>query len=216
VTTLRSQKGMVAAGVVAFVAVLALGWFFAVSPKKDKADELATQVTAAEQELAQKRAELARPSANIRVKADDLYRLQKALPTQVDQAGVILDLDRLAKQHDLTFWQLTPGSPIVGTGPFQQPFDVVLEGRFTNVSAFLRDIRSLVGIKKKRLAVKGRVYSIDKLMLEQPTSDKKFPIVRASLTVNAYSFDSATAAPTDGTTPTTTTSTGTVAAGATP
>jgi Tfp pilus assembly protein PilO len=215
VTSLRSQKGMIAAGVVAFVAVLALGWFFAVSPKRDKADELATQVTAAEQELAEKRAELARPSAAVRVKADDLYRLQKALPSQVDQAGVILDLDRLAKQHDLTFWQLTPGSPLAGTGALQQPFDVVLEGRFTNVSAFLRDIRSLVGIKKKRLAVKGRVYSIDKLGLEQPTSGKKFPIVRASLTVNAYSFDNSTA-PAGSSTTTTTTSTGTVAAGATP
>jgi Tfp pilus assembly protein PilO len=215
VTSMRSQKGMIAAGVAAFVAILALGWFFAVSPKRDKADELATQVTAAEQELAQKRAELARPSANVRVKADDLYRLQKALPSRVDQAGVILDLDRLAKQHKLTFWQLTPASPLAGTGAMQQPFDVVLEGRFTNVSAFLRDIRSLVGIKKKRLAVKGRVYSIDKLALEEPTSDRKFPIVRASLTVNAYSFDSTTA-PADGTTTTTTTSTGTVAAGATP
>jgi hypothetical protein len=207
---------MIAAGVVAFAAVLAVGWFFLVSPKRDEADDLATKVTAAQDELAQKRAELARPSASVRVKADDLYRLQKAMPGQVDQAGVILDLDRIAKQHELTFWELTPGTPVVTTGALQQPFDVVLEGRFTNVSRFLRDIRALVGIKAKRLKVHGRVYAIDKLVLEEPGSDAKFPIVRASLTVNAFSFDGATAAPVDGGTTTTTTSTGTVAAGATP
>ena len=80
-TTLRSQKGMIAAGVVAFVAVLALGWFFLVSPKRNDANDLATQVTSAQEELAQKRAELARPSAAVRVSS---IRTRPAAPAPLN------------------------------------------------------------------------------------------------------------------------------------
>ena len=102
-------------------------------------------MTASQVELAEKRAELARPSAAVRVKADDLFRLSKALPGQIDSAGVLLDLDRVAKQNKLTFWSLTPAQPVPTTEMLQQPYDVVLEGRFANVSKFLREIRKLVG-----------------------------------------------------------------------
>lgn len=212
---LQSKKGIVGAGALGLVAVLAGGWFLAVAPKRQEATDLAVSVTSAQEELARKRAELARPSVAVRVKANDLYRLSKALPGQVDPAGVILDLDRIAKRNSLTFWSLSPQRPVATTGALQQPFDVELEGRFTDVSRFLRDIRKLVTVKGGRLVVNGRVYAIDKLALDEPTSGKKFPIVKASVTVNAFSF-TPVAAPDGATTTTTTTSTGTVAAGATP
>jgi len=213
---LQSKKGIVGAGALGLVAVLAAGWFLAVAPKRQEASDLAVTVTSAQEELARKRAELARPSVAVRVKANDLYRLSKALPGQVDPAGVILDLDRIAKRNGLTFWSLSPTRPLPTSGALQQPFEVELEGRFTDVSRFLRDIRKLVSVKAGRLVVNGRVYAIDKLVLDEPTSGKKFPVVKASITVNAFSFVPVTP-PADGTTTTTTTSsTGTVAAGATP
>ncbi len=213
---LQSKKGIVGAGAAGLVAVLAAGWFLAVAPKRQEATDLAVSVTSAQEELARKRAELARPSVAVRVKANDLYRLSKALPGQVDPAGVILDLDRIAKRNGLTFWSLSPQRPLATTGALQQPFDVELEGRFTDVSRFLRDIRKLVAVKGGRLVVNGRVYAIDKLSLEEPTSGKKFPIVKASVTVNAYSFTPVAPTADGATTTTTTTSTGSVAAGATP
>jgi len=213
---LQSKKGIVGAGAAGLVAVLAAGWFLAVAPKRQEATDLAVSVTSAQEELARKRAELARPSVAVRVKANDLYRLSKALPGQVDPAGVILDLDRIAKRNGLTFWSLSPQRPLATTGALQQPFDVELEGRFTDVSRFLRDIRKLVAVKGGRLAVNGRVYAIDKLALDEPTSGKKFPIVTASVTVNAFSFTPVAPTADGATTTTTTTSTGSVAAGVTP
>ena len=211
---LNTKKGMIVAGAAGLAAVLAAGWLLVVAPERKKADDLAAQVVLSEAELAKKRAELARPSAAVRVKADDLFRLSKALPSQVDSAGVILDLDRVAKQNKLTFWALTPAQAVPTTDVLQQPYDVVLEGRFGNVSKFLREIRKLVAVQGGRLAVKGRVYTVDQVRLEEPTSGETFPIVRATVRVNAFSFTPTTTVP--GTTPTTTTSTGTVAAGATP
>ena len=92
----------------------------------------------------------------------------------------------------------------------------MLEGRFTNVSKFLREVRKLVGVQSGRLAVKGRVYTVDQVTLEQPAGGETFPVVRATVTVNAYSFAPTTPVPGADGTQTTTTPTGTVAAGATP
>jgi Tfp pilus assembly protein PilO len=211
---LESKKTLLI-GAAGLVAVLVAGWFLLVSPQRSKADELQGQVKAAQDELAQKRAELARPSAAVRIKATDLFRLSKALPGATDTAGVLLDVDRLAGKHDLTFWSLTPAAPLVGTGVVQQPYGVVLEGRFGDVSRFVRDLRKLVLVKRGRLDVRGRVYTIDQVELQEPEGDKKFPVVKASLNVNAYSYTGGAVPPGD-TSQSTTTSTGTVAAGATP
>lgn len=214
---LRTKKGMIVAGIAGLAAVLAAGWFLVVSPERKQANDLAVQVQASEAEYAQKKAELARPSAAVRVKADDLFRLSKALPTQVDSAGVILDLDRVAKSNGLTFWAVTPVQAVPTADVLQQPYDVVLEGRFTNVSKFLGQVRKLVAVKGGRLAVQGRLYTVDQLKLEEPQGGATFPIVRATVRVNAFSFTPVVPVPgaTD-TTTTTTTDTGTVAAGATP
>jgi Tfp pilus assembly protein PilO len=213
---LNTKKGMIVAGVAGLAVVFAAGWFFVVTPERKQADELAAKVTASQAELAQKKAELARPSAAVRVKADDLFRLSKALPGQVDSAGVLLDLDRVAKVNKLTFWGITPAQPLATTDMLQQPYTVILEGRFTNVSKFLREVRKLVGVQGGRLSVKGRVYTVDHVTLEQPAGGDTFPIVRATVTVNAYSFAPTTPVPGADGTQTTTTTTGTVAAGATP
>jgi len=61
-SVLRSRQGMLAAGAAALALVLVAGWFLVVSPKRTRADELKAEVAAAQSELAQKRAELARPS----------------------------------------------------------------------------------------------------------------------------------------------------------
>jgi Tfp pilus assembly protein PilO len=212
-----STKKTLLLGAAAVVVVLGAAWFLLVAPQRSDADKLQAQVDAAQAELAQKKAELARPSATIRIKANDLFRLSKALPTVGDTAGVLLDVDRLAGKHKLTFLSLTPQPSLTGTGTgyVQQPYAVVLEGRFGDVSKFVRDLRKLVVVKRGRLNVRGRVYTIDKVELKEPSSEKKFPVVNAALNVNAYSYAGVAVPPGDAS-QSTTTSTGTVAAGATP
>jgi hypothetical protein len=84
------------------------------------------------------------------------------------------------------------------------------------VSRFLGELRQLVRVQKRRLDARGRIYSTTNVNLTE--GDTKFPNVKAAVTIEAYTFNAATAAPTqtDTTTPTTPSSSGTVAAGATP
>jgi hypothetical protein len=213
---LRQQKNAVLAlGAVAFLAVLAGAWFFVVGPERSKIGGLEQDVAAARGELTQRRLELASPSAAVTLKASDLYRLTKALPDGNDMAGIILDVNRLAKRHQLAFTSLAPGAALPGNGYSSQPLNLVLQGRFTDVSGFLGELRQLVRVRKGRLDARGRLYSATDVSLSAPEGKRTFPVVKATVTVQAYTFAAPTASPTSPTT-TTPSSTGTVAAGATP
>jgi hypothetical protein len=212
-SALKSKQGILVAGALGLVIALAAGWFLGVAPKRDDAKALESQVTAAQTELAQKRADLARPSASIRVRPGDLYRLSKALPDASDQATVLLDIDNLATKNNVSFGAISPQAVVAGTGFLKQPFNVTVEGRFKDVTKFLGDVRKLVKVKKGTLDVAGRVYSIDSVVLGE--GDDKFPDVKAVVLLSSFTYFQAPPAVADGTTPTTTED-GSVAAGATP
>jgi len=213
---LKQKKAVIALGAVGAVALLAAAWFLAVSPQQSKADDLDRQVSAAQGELVQRKLELATPSAPLTVKAGDTFRLAKALPDATNMAGMILDLNRLAGRHKLVFTSITPSTPLTATGFIAQPVGIEVQGRFTDVSRFLGDLRGLVRVQKRRLDARGRLYSTTIVNLTE--GDSKFPNVKAAVTVESYTFfaPSAAAAPATPSTPSTPSSDGTVAAGVTP
>jgi hypothetical protein len=89
---------------------------------------------------------------------------------------------------------------VPATSYLVHPFEIKLEGRFGNVSSFLGDLRKLVRVKKQRLDVRGRLFAVDTLVLKQPDGDKKFPTVKAIVTLDAFNFTGAAqAAPGTGT-----------------
>jgi Tfp pilus assembly protein PilO len=209
----RLLVGVVAGAV---VLLLAASWLLLLSPKRDKVVELDQSIAAKQTELALKKDALARPSAAVKVRASDLFRLNKALPDQSDMSAIILDVNRLATQNKLTFRSIAPTAAIAGTGSIAQPVSVTVQGRFGSVSTFLGDLRTLVRVRGGLLDARGRTYSITQVDLGSP-DEVTFPMVKATVTINAHSFiPTAPVDPNAATTPTTPSSTGTVAAGVTP
>ena len=213
---LRSPKGMIGAGVGGVLLVVAAAWFLLVAPQRAKATELETQVSVARTDLAARKLGLAAPSQSVTIKPSDLYRLTKALPNSTDMAGILLDIDRLAGKNDLVFDSIAPGAELLGTGFVQQPLSVVVQGRFGKVSRFLGDMRTLVKVRKGRLDARGRLYSVSRVDINQPGEDLQFPLVRATVVLNAYSFSAPVVTPPAQSTTADASSNGTVAAGATP
>jgi Tfp pilus assembly protein PilO len=220
VSGLFSSKARVVSVAVAVTLVLgAGGWLVLVGPKRSKSDELDTRIAQVESSIAERRAELQRPRANVRVRAADLYRLTKAMPDEVDVSGIMLEIGRLAGNRAIRVTSIVPAAQIAATAYAVQPVAVTLEGRFSNVSGFLGDVRRLVRVRKGTLDVRGRLFSIDDVALGQPDTPKKFPSIKATVTLDAFLFTgqpvageaAAGGAPTsDNQTP----SSGTVAAGA--
>ena len=213
---LKDKKAVTALGAVGAVALLAAVWLLVVSPQRSKANELTGQVAAAQSELAQRRLVLATPSAKMTVKASDTYRLAKALPDATNMAGMILDLNGVATRHKLAFTSITPNAALPGSGYVAQPVNVEVAGRFTDVSAFLGELRRLVRVRHGRLDARGRIYSTTSVNFTEAVT--KFPNVKAQMTIQSYTFSAPVAAPP--TTPPSTSSdsasNATVAAGATP
>jgi hypothetical protein len=214
---LQSPKAKVGAAVAGGLIIVLAAWFLLVSPQRAKATELSAEVSTSRAELATRKLALATPSATVRVKPSDLYRLTKALPDDADMAGILLDVNRLAARNKLAFQSITPAPSVSGTGYLEQPLAVVVQGRFGNISHFLGDVRTLVSVRGQRLDARGRLYAVSAVDITAPESPKTFPIVKAAVTLNAYSFSAPTPTTTpDPTTPTDTSSSGTVAAGANP
>jgi hypothetical protein len=215
-----SNKSAVLIGVAALALAVVGLWFLLVSPKRSEAANLKSEVATAQAELTQRKAELARPSAAVTVRASDVFRLAKALPEDANVAGVMLDVDRLAKAHGLTLEGFQPTAVIPVTGYYAQPLTVTVQGRFGDVSKFLSDLRRLVSVKKGRLVVFGRLYSVGEVRLGKPDGEKTYPLVRAGILLNAFGFMPGVPATTTPTTPeedtTTPSSDGTSAAGANP
>jgi Tfp pilus assembly protein PilO len=213
---LKDKKVVIALGAVGGVVLLAAAWFLVVTPQKSKAKDLESQVAAARTELAQRKVDLATPSAKLTVKAGDTYRLAKALPDATNMAGMILDLNRLAARHKLAFTSITPSAPLAATGYVAQPVNVEVQGRFTSVSSFLGELRRLVRVRQGRLDARGRIYSATNINLAE--AENKFPNVKAAVTIESYTFLAPTAAGTPATPPSSSTpsTSATVAAGANP
>lgn len=197
------------------VAVLAAAAFFLlIKPQQSKATELDGQITSVQQSIDERKAALASPKADVHVRASDGFRLTRAMPDSIDMSGIILVLNRLSAGHKLSFDSIQPGTQVAQAGFNVQPLTVVMQGRFADVSSFLADLRKLVRVKRHELAATGRLFAVDSVDLAQPDNKHAFPQVKATLTVDAFTFSGGSL-----TTPTPSTSTpsdtsGTVAAGA--
>jgi Tfp pilus assembly protein PilO len=175
-------------GAVLLIAVLGGGWFLGVSPKREKAAQLATDLTSAEAELARKRAALAQPQVDVKIRLSDVYRLTKALPDSPQISGVLLDVARYAGRNELDLKSVTPAAPTAGQGYLTYPTAIVVQGRYASVASFLSEVSGLVTVRNKTLDARGRLYSISAVDLGQPGDELEFPIVRATVRLDAFTF----------------------------
>jgi len=206
-------------GAAAFALLLVATWFVGVHPQRAKVAELDRQIASTQQEVAARTTARSTPASAV-VRETDLYLLTKAVPDATDMPGIMLDLDRLARNSKVTLESIAPGAPLPASGYTAQPVTVVVEGSFGDVTKFVHRMRTLVSVQKGRLVASGRLFAIDGIQIAEGTD--QFPQVKATVTTAAFVNGSAPAAPAAGTGTTTTTTTttpapsGATAAGATP
>jgi Pilus assembly protein, PilO len=212
--TRRKLSPIAAAGIGVGIAVIlaAAGWFLLVSPQRSHAAELDVEIAAIEGQISAARVAKLQADDLQPIRAADLFRLSKAMPSDIDISGVLLELSRIAKETGITFKSIVPGATASLTSFRIQPIELTFEGDFYSLSDFLYRVRSLVGVNSGRLNAKGRLFTIDKLAFTE--GDDGFPQVAAALTVSAYLYGSgptsgAPAAPPVTSTPPATTTTDT-------
>jgi hypothetical protein len=187
VTAKKLSPALIAAVTAAIVLVLvAGGWFLLVSPKRSEASHLDEEIAQAQTEAVSAQQAVDAANKIKPVAVPDLFKLAKAMPDDVDMAGVLLELNRVASESGIAFESITPGQPTKLTGYRVIPTDVVFEGNFYSLADFLYRLRNLVSVSGGRLNASGRLFAIDKLSFGE--ADAGFPQIKAAITVDAFVY----------------------------
>ena len=205
----------VIAGIVVGLLVYGLaGYFLLISPQRSKATDLKKQTAAMQEQIVQYRILAAQAKATPPIRVAELFRLTKAMPDQVDMAGVVLELSRVARESGIEFDSISPQGAAVVSGYSSLPITLEFDGNYYELSDFLFRLRNLVRVHAGHLDAQGRLFVVDSISFSESTHS--FPRIKASVAVRGFVYGDATAsttpaatAPTTSTGSTTTTTTAT-------
>jgi type IV pilus assembly PilO-like protein len=178
-------------GVVVGLVILvyaAAGYFFVVSPKKGEATRLDEEIATTQVELQEALAATAAQDDTQPIAVADIFRLSTAMPSTPDMPGILLELSRIADETGIRFKAITPQSGLPVGAYVQVPIDVTFDGTFYALSDFLFRLRTLVTVRRGELHAAGRLFSVASVDFSE--ADKGFPLLAATLKLNAYVYGS--------------------------
>ena len=194
------------------VGVLVLGaaaYFGLVRPKKAEAARLGKEIDATQAQIDDYTAKSLAAKGRPKIRSADLFRLAKAMPSQADMSGVLLQLNQIAADTGITFQSIAPQNSVPITGYQAVPIQLTFEGNFYSLVDFLFRLRNLVDVEHGQLNATGRLFAIDTLSFDEAQAG--FPQISATLVVDAFVYGTAAPATATPTTTTATTSTSTTA-----
>jgi Tfp pilus assembly protein PilO len=192
--------------------VALLGYFTLISPKKSTAANLKQQTAVVQGQINHNRS-TAFTQALPAVRSASVFSVTQAMPSKLDTPDVILTLNGLAQESGISFDSITPQGASTSTtttpDPFAtEPIQAQFTGSFYNLLTFLQRVRNLVRVQNGRLFTAGRLFDVSGVTLAQGSNG--WPQVSATLTINEFVPQSATAiTPTSAGTDTTSTTTAT-------
>ncbi|HSB39738.1 MAG TPA: type 4a pilus biogenesis protein PilO [Gaiellaceae bacterium] len=189
-----SQPVVIALIVLGFLIAGLGGWFLLIGPQRSKSADLDRQIADTHSAIDAAQALTLEAKKGAKIRVADLYRLTKAMPDQVDMAGILLELNQVAADSGITFEQITPSTtatPI--SGYLAIPITVEFQGNFYDLSDFLYRLRNLVDVRQGTLDATGRLFAIDEVDFAEAPPPPGFPQIRAHLVIDAFVFGTGTA-----------------------
>ncbi len=182
--TQGTKTALAVAGVV--VAAVAF-WLLLLAPKREKADELGAQVTAARTELAaahQKAAQGLVAKRKFPHNYQQVVLLGKAVPADSGTASLLVQLNHISTHTNTPFLgielkgeseegeaeaedqvaSLPPlGSKGGPAGLRSMPYELSFEGGYFDAADFIEKVNALVQTKRGRVHVDGRLLTFDRI-----------------------------------------------------
>lgn len=191
-----TPKKAFALGAACLILVVLVGWFLFLSPKMSEAGELEEQIGVAEANLVLAQA-LARETTQRETEAE-LARLKKAVPEEVEMSGILRELAAAATAASVRITGVTPQPAAPQTAAPQAayqaiPMSVTLEGSYFAIAKFLKVLRKRADlVDGSEIRAEGRLYSVDSIQFAAAAEGAVLP---ATMTINAFYFGGAAAAP---------------------
>jgi len=192
--TKMTEQTKIALVVVAMVVLAGAFWLFLLSPKRDKAGELSTQITALTGEVSAARQQAATALAAKRNFASDYHQLVElgaAVPGEAATPSLLVQLSGLSDRARTSFQSIALGSGSGGeaattettteggstellplgasagpSGFAAMPYTLAFEGGFFDITKFIHSLDSLVKTKANgKVDAHGRLVTIDSFSL---------------------------------------------------
>jgi type IV pilus assembly protein PilO len=180
------KPAAIAIVVVALLVVTALGYFLVISPNRSQASELKQETETVQAQIQALRISNTQVRQAEPIRVADLFRVSKAMPATDDMPGVILELNRIARDAGIRFESITPQAVGDAGGYLRRPIDLVFDGNFYELSDFLFRLRSLVRVRNGQLEANGRLFTVNALNFVE--SERSFPDIKATLSVSAFVY----------------------------
>ena len=182
---------------VAALAVLAAVWLLALAPERERASKLATEVIAAQAQLATAESQVASASAaqaQYETSYASIVRLGKAVPADQEVPSLIFQLAQASNQKNVEFASISAGSggaagasaatsasatspsatsasSTAGAGFKQMPFTFVFNGSFFDLYNLFQQLnRFTLRTTAGGLQVSGRLLTVQSVKLAPGTS----------------------------------------------
>jgi hypothetical protein len=208
-----SARDRIVLMVIAVVVVLGAGWKIVVSPKRDEASKLETQLTAAKAQLSTAQDELSHAHAAQTQYASayaSVVSLGKAVPASQEVPSLMYQLARASNQKQVDFASIsattTPGSAsgsasgassssasgssAAQPGFSQMPFTFVFNGGFFQLEHLFQQLNGFtVRSASGNLQVSGRLLTIQSVKLAPVSQQVGAPgsgVLTGTITATAY------------------------------
>lgn len=186
--TIRKRDiGILAA--IGFLALVALWYFFLISPKKTEISEVNEQAKVEKEAYERNTARLKnldQERAAAQEARGDLMKLDKLIPGDEQIPSLIVELQNSANQAGIDFVKIEPdlSTPGVG-GATVIPIEMKFEGRFFDVNEFLYRVENYARLEGSEVNVSGRFLSVVEITMEEGEF-LGWDNVTVTLGINAY------------------------------
>jgi type IV pilus assembly PilO-like protein len=187
------KPAAIAIVIVALLVVSAAGYFLLISPQRSKSAELAQEAQSVQAQIQALRIANAQVRSVEPIRVADLFRVSKAMPATDDMPGMLLELNRIARETGIRFESITPQEAADAGGYMRRPIDLIFDGNYYELSDFLFRLRSLVRVRGGQLEATGRLFTVNAINFVE--SEREFPRIKATLSVSAFVYGTG-AAPT--------------------
>jgi Tfp pilus assembly protein PilO len=193
-----SQSSKLLLALVAAIAATAAFWFLALTPKREEAAKLDTDIAAKQAQFDQSVAQLAgyeKAKRNYKVNYTTMTRLGKAVPGDDDVRSLLVQINDAAARSNVEFQAINvgggssttpdatggaapgtkappPGTVRVGSAGFSaMPFSFSFEGSYFQLSDFFDRLEDFVTVTNKDVEVTGRLLLLGSISLTADQGD---------------------------------------------
>jgi hypothetical protein len=210
-TLSKRQIRLIAAFAGLNVLLIVGGWIALVSPQRHTASTAAANVQLAQSQLndlLRQSSPGGGPAKQPVIHTSCLYKLDTALPAQVDQTNLLFELTRVAKASGVDLISIAPQpAQAAGTSATVVPINLSLDGSYFTVTRFLHNLRMLVSDRKNGCPVaNGPTFAVTAVTLS-PGDDKNEAPATVGIAAYYYGITGGAAPPIIATDTTTTTGT---------